>query len=37
MTRLHDHLDAVVALEAQLGEPDFTFNLDGNLGVAVNF
>jgi hypothetical protein len=28
------HLDAILAFEAQLGTPDRTFNLDFNLGLA---
>ena len=32
--RMARHLDAIAALEAQLGAPDRTYNLDFNLGLA---
>jgi hypothetical protein len=33
--RLNHYLDAIVAVDAQLGAPDRTYNLDVNLGLAV--
>jgi len=33
--RFNDRIEAVVAVEAQLGAPDRTFNIDGNLGFAI--
>ena len=33
--RFNDRIEAVVAVEAQLGEPDRTLNIDLNLGFAI--
>src|SRR5262249_49112747 len=37
MANFSDHLALVLQVNAQVAAPDFTFNVDGNVGMALTF